>query len=506
MTQIVSETRERFILAIAEQVAADRIAEIHFFNPIKQGGLESGVAVIALTPVILSPSTELGVDSAKGKRSPSGDDLAILDSMQLVEGETIANRIRALMRNPSSDPDVTEFVERMQQLTGPATAKGLEDTAHYAYIPLASRNEVGGAPDRPLEDAAGHFHHVNGWYASHFPLSLVTTSTHDTKRSGDVRARITALSEIDREWERSVARWRRLNRRHQQVVRGRIVPDPNAELLVYQTLVGIWPAPRAGRRAVDVPERQWRTAAIERMKQYVLKAVREAKLRTSWTDPDEAYEKTLLDFVSGMLDAPEDDPFLSDLSRLVARIAPVAQWNSLSRILLHLTMPGTPDLYQGDEAWNFTLVDPDNRRPVNYAARQSSLGAADAMHVESVGAICGHVNAKTWLTHRVLEARRKHARLFSEGAYQPLIVRGPRARHIVAFERRLGDERAIVVAPRLLASIVGTPTEHDWRDTSIQVDDVRGEMRCALTNEAPAIRDGRLELSSIPMTLLAPNP
>jgi (1->4)-alpha-D-glucan 1-alpha-D-glucosylmutase len=432
----------------------------------------------------------------------SPEDAAILDSMELVEGETIANRIRELMRCPSPDPDTSIFIERMQQLTGPATAKGLEDTAHYAYIPLASRNEVGGAPDRPLENAVGRFHDINHWYAAHFPYSLVATSTHDTKRSGDVRARISALSEIDREWERSVGRWRRLNRRYQKVVRGRIVPDPNAELFVYQTLVGIWPAPRAGRRAVDIPERQWRTTALDRMKQYVLKGVREAKLRTSWTDPDLDYERTLLDFVSAMLDAPEDDPFLSDVSRLVARIAPVAQWNSLSRILLHLTMPGTPDLYQGDEAWNFTLVDPDNRRPVNYAARQSSLGAVQAMHAGSVSEISGHVNAKTWLTHCVLEARRSHPSLFAQGKYHPLVVRGPRAKHVVAFERRLENDRAIVIAPRLLGEIVGTPFERDWAGTSVQVGDEAGRWRCALTGNTPVIRDGRIELTEIPFSLL----
>src|SRR5262249_9771702 len=158
----------------------------------------------------------------------------------------------------------------------------------------------------------------------------------------------------------------------------------------------------------------------------------------------------------------EDDPFLSDLSRLVARIAPLAQWNSLSRILLHFTIPGTPDLYQGDEAWNFALVDPDNRRPVNYSARQSSLGAVDAIGVSSISAICAQVNAKTWLTHRILDARRKCAALFGRGTYHPLIVRGPRAAHIVAFERRNDNDRAVVVAPRRLGSIIGAPTESDW--------------------------------------------
>ena len=412
------------------------------------------------------------------------DDARVLDSMQLVEGDTIANRIRALCHchperreGSASNPDVIEFIARMQQLTGPAMAKGLEDTAHYAYIPLASRNEVGGSPERPLDRIVSRFHEANQWFAENFPHSLVTTSTHDTKRSGDVRARINALSEIDAEWERTVARWRRLNRRHHTVVRGRIVPDPNAELLVYQTLVGIWPAPRPGRRATDVPERQWRTAALDRMKQYMTKAVREAKLRTSWTEPDEAYEKALLDFISATLEGPEDDPFLSDVSRLVARIAPLAQWNTVSRVLLHLTVPGTPDLYQGDEAWNFTLVDPDNRRPVDFAPRESP---------------------KTRLTRALLEARRQRPALFADGSYQPLIVRGPRANNIVAFERRLSAERAVVIAPRLLGAIHSSA---DWQETSIQLDDIDGEVECALTGKRVTVREGRLDVCETPLHL-----
>lgn len=439
-------------------------------------------------------------------KPPSGEDLAVLDAMDLLADEaTVANRIRALMRSsPSADALRGEFIARMQQLTGPATAKGLEDTAHYAYIPLVSRNEVGGAPDRPLDDIVSRFHASNGWFASHFPSSLVTTSTHDTKRSGDVRARVSALSEIAPEWERSVARWRRLNRHHQHVVSGRIVPDPNAELLVYQTLVGIWPAPRPGRRADDVPERAWRTAALERMKQYVLKAVREAKLRTSWTEPDEAYERLLLEFVGAILDAPEDDPFLSDLSRLVARVAPLAQWNTMTRILLHLTIPGTPDIYQGDEAWNFTLVDPDNRRPINYNARQSSLGAVQAMPAPaSIGDLIGQVNAKTWLIHRVLDVRRRLADLFARGAYTPLVVRGPHARHLVAFERRAGEDHVIVIAPRLVEPLLKVT---DWSDMSIQLAGSQADLRCALTGRMAVVRDDRIEVgesfSGLPFGLL----
>jgi malto-oligosyltrehalose synthase len=399
--------------------------------------------------------------------TPCREDIAVLVSMQLVEGETIANRIRDVMSSaviPSNArdlhfPDVAEFIERMQQLTGPAMAKGLEDTAHYAYVPLVSRNEVGGSPERPLDNIIRRFHAANEWYAANFPHSLVATSTHDTKRSGDVRARISALSEIDREWERTVTRWRRLNRRHQKAVRGRIVPDSNAELLLYQTLVGAWPA------------------SAERIKRYMLKAVREAKLRTSWTEPDESYEKALLDFIDAILDGGDDDPFLSELSRFVARVTPVAEWNSKSRVLLHLTMPGTPDLYQGDETWNFALVDPDNRRSVAYPPTPTS---------------------KSELTHRILEVRRAHADLFANGSYVPLAAAGPRVNNVVAFERRRGDKRAIVVAPRLVGSI---KSDRDWQGTSVQLDMADGIVNCELTKKPVAVGDGGLNIEATPLHL-----
>jgi (1->4)-alpha-D-glucan 1-alpha-D-glucosylmutase len=403
--------------------------------------------------------TYVAAHALSASSGPSDADLAVLDSMPLVEGETVANRIRNLMRGhpaPSkgsaSADAAAEFVERMQQLTGPAMAKGLEDTAHYAYVPLVSRNEVGGSPERPLERVVGRFHASNVWFHAHFPSSLVATSTHDTKRSGDVRARISALSEIDRDWTRSVARWSRLNRRHRKVVRGRIVPDPNAELLLYQTLVGTWPV------------------SADRIKRYMLKAVREAKLRTSWTEPDESYERALLEFVDAILGGGADGTFLSDLARLVERITPIAEWNTRARILLHLTMPGTPDVYQGDETWNFTLVDPDNRQPVRYPPAQSS---------------------KLELTRRILGARRAHVTLFTEGDYRP--VEAPA--HVIAYERRHGVARAVIVAPRLVAGI------DDSRRTTITIDDP-SSLRCAITGQAPEVHDGRIAFSGIPFALL----
>jgi (1->4)-alpha-D-glucan 1-alpha-D-glucosylmutase len=405
-------------------------------------GIEEFVAAMPVYRTYIEPGKKI-----------DDTDRAVLDSMPLVEGDTVANRIRSLCHPERSEgSELPEFVERMQQLTGPAMAKGLEDTAHYAYVPLVSRNEVGGSPERPLDAIVNRFHDVNRWFREHFPSSLVATSTHDTKRSADVRARISALSEIDRDWARSLTRWSRLNRRHKKIVRARIVPDPNAELLLYQTLVGAWPV------------------SADRMKRYMLKAVREAKLRTSWTEPDEGYESALMEFIDAILWGGGDDLFLLDLERLVARVTPIAEWNTRSRILLHLTMPGTPDIYQGDETWNFTLVDPDNRRPVCFPPAESP---------------------KLDLTRRILAARREHASLFIEGDYRPLEAPA----HVIAYERRLGSERAVIVAPRLVNGI------KDCQVTTIAVDDPAG-LRCALTGYTPVTQDRRIELAGIPFALL----
>src|SRR6185436_18193203 len=201
----------------------------------------------------------------------------------------------------------------------------------------------------------------------------IATNTHDTKRSADVRARLDALTEMPHEWERAVRRWRKLNAKHRRVVKGRLAPDTNTEYLMYQMIVALWPPPRSGRRRDDLPERAWRDLARERLTAYALKAAREAKTRTSWVDPDMAYERALADFVAAILEPSEDAPFLIDVARLVSHIAPLGASNALARVAVHLTAPGTPDIYQGDELWNFALVDPDNRRPIDYEIRTKAM-------------------------------------------------------------------------------------------------------------------------------------
>jgi (1->4)-alpha-D-glucan 1-alpha-D-glucosylmutase len=362
-----------------------------------------------------------------------------------------------------------EFVQRLQQLSGPATAKGVEDTALYVYVPLVSRNEVGGAPNRDLEAATERLHRKNALRQQRWPRGLICTTTHDTKRSADIRSRLDVLSEVPADWERSIRRWRRLNSRHRVTVRGRLAPDTNTEYLLYQTLIAIWPPPRAGRRSDDLPDRTWRESARERLDQYIIKAAREAKMRTTWTTPDAPYEAALRSFVRAVLTPGEDAPFLADVARLVSRIAMAGAWNALSRLFVHLTAPGTPDIYQGDELWNFVLVDPDNRRPVDYAARQSALDSLEsAKRFNSVDPFDSRT--KLTLIQRILQARRTHPALFASGNYQPLVATGERASHVVAYLRSHEDQHAICMAPRLLCELeVSRDFGAWWGDTAVQL-------------------------------------
>ncbi|MDQ3998090.1 MAG: malto-oligosyltrehalose synthase [Gemmatimonadota bacterium] len=380
---------------------------------------------------------------------------------------------------PHSSPRL-EFILKFQQTSGPATAKGVEDTALYEYIPLASRNEVGGEPDRKLHDAVERFHAANAERARDWPLALVTTNTHDTKRSADLRARIDVLSEVPDEWDRYVTRWRRLNRRYKVAVKGRPSPDTNTEYLLYQTLVGLWPAPRANRRADDLPEREWFEGAAERLERYMMKAVKEAKTHTSWTDPDEEYEGSVSRFVHAILDREDNPEFLGDVARFVNAVARAGQWNAIARTLVHLTVPGTPDTYQGDELWNYTLVDPDNRRPVNYDHRLAFLAdvtlnaktpEARATLVRDLGRTPENPRLKLLIVRAALHTRRAMPALFREGEYVPLAATGAYADRVFAFARRHGGEAAITIVPRLVMPLLRGErkqvTGEAWGDTSL---------------------------------------
>ena len=377
-----------------------------------------------------------------------------------------------------------EFVARFQQTSGPATAKGVEDTALYSYVPLAARNEVGGTPDREVVDASAHerLHARNVMRARDWPNAMLATNTHDTKRSADLRARLDVLTALPDVWARHVSRWRRLNRPHKRVVRGKPAPDTSLEYLYYQTLLGLWPAPRPHRRVDDLPDRAWRERARERLVAYMLKAAREAKVRTSWTESDPQYEQALDAFVHGSLAPNEDAPFLGDVARLTAQTAHDGFRFALARILVHCTSPGCPDIYQGDEVWNFTLVDPDNRRPVDFDHRSRLLtrsGESNAL-ATSLSDEDALIEDRTKLTllARVLTFRREHAELMARGDYLPLRAASDDA-GIFAFARQLGAD-ACIAAARTRVAVAGNADGPSAPPFDLP-NELAGQWRSALT-------------------------
>ncbi len=351
---------------------------------------------------------------------------------QIRDGGATTRRAAALLEEaflaPSAQTDRPrdELVTRLQQLAAPAAAKGVEDTALYVYVPLVSRNEVGGQPDRLLRGAPDRLHARNAARARDWPSTLLATNTHDTKRSADLRARLDALTTLPDEWSRHVRRWRRLNRAKKRTVRGRPAPATNAEYLCYQTLVGLWPAPRPGRRVDDLPDREFIGHVADRLAPYMLKAAREAKAQTSWTERDAEYEQALESFVRESLEPHQDAPLLGDLARLTARIADAGFRFSLARLLIQCTAPGVPDVYQGDETWNFTLVDPDNRRPVDFEERARWLadaGSDVALRAALAGGSLADNRVKLALLARLLRFRKERVALLTRGDYRPVSMR-----------------------------------------------------------------------------------
>jgi (1->4)-alpha-D-glucan 1-alpha-D-glucosylmutase len=314
-----------------------------------------------------------------------------------------------------------ELAMRFQQFTGPVMAKSVEDTAFYCFNRFAALNEVGGDPAR-FGVEIDQFHRECAVAQARWPQRMLATSTHDSKRSEDLRARMVLLSEIPDEWIAAVRRWSEMNR---PWWRGGL-SDRNAEYLFYQTLVGAWPIAR------------------DRIIEYMRKAAREAKVRTSWTAPNEEYERSLMGFIEGALDNAE---FVSDLTAFAAPLIWPARVNSLAQTLLKLTAPGVPDFYQGSELWRIALVDPDNRREVDYALRKRLLAELRDATVDQVIARADEGLPKLWLIRQALELRRRRPQLFGRDSdYRPLDARGFRLAHAIAFSR---GGAAITIAPRL---------------------------------------------------------
>jgi (1->4)-alpha-D-glucan 1-alpha-D-glucosylmutase len=366
-----------------------------------------------------------------------------------------------------------DFVMRFQQITGPVMAKGLEDTAFYVYNRLVSLNEVGGMPDRfgtPLET----FHGQNIERMKSWPHALIASSTHDTKRNEDVRSRINVLSEIPDEWRRHLALWRRLNRKKRLMVDGQFAPDRNEEYLFYQTLVGAWPVGEINEEGLAVFR--------ERIRGYMLKAIREAKVNTSWINPNTIYEDAVMIFVDSVLSNAPGNQFLKEFVPFQKKISHFGMFNSLSQTLFKITCPGVPDFYQGTEIWDFSLVDPDNRRPVDYGLRAEMLRRLRDREGQSscyllsrdltISKDTGEI--KLYVTHKALGYRKLNRKLFEGGEYLPLETGGRAADHICAFARRLGNREALVIVPRFLIRLgpeeEGLPLGPEvWGDSNVIV-------------------------------------
>ncbi|HLH72186.1 MAG TPA: malto-oligosyltrehalose synthase, partial [Chloroflexota bacterium] len=394
--------------------------------------------------------------------------------------ETIFEFIRdtLLLRNlghfrEDDRPKVIEFVMKFQQLSGPVMAKGVEDTAFYVYNRLVSLNEVGGNPEQ-FGVPTPVFHQQNANRAMRWPHSLLASSTHDTKRSEDVRARISVLSEVPQEWRAALDHWSRLNRRKKTEVDGMLAPSANDEYMLYQTLLGAWPF--QPMEPAEFSEFRERIAA------YMLKATKEAKVQTSWINPNKEYDDAVRNFVFRLLPDNPWDPFRVALQKFQRRIAFYGQFNSLSQLLLKLTAPGVPDIYQGNELWDFSLVDPDNRRPVDFARRRSALASLQVQVRESEPDLIpvarellenstdGRI--KLYVTYRTLAFRRANPLLFQQGGYYPLEASGSKREHVVAYRRAVGKAAALIVVPRLpirlTEGVEQAPLgESIWEDTRL---------------------------------------
>ena len=393
---------------------------------------------------------------------------------------------RVMAQRPDLDPDLLLFLKevlllrvtgepegelamRFQQLSSATMAKGLEDTAFYRYHRLVALNEVGGDPGRfgtPVEQ----FHQAMVEAQAERPAAMLASTTHDTKRSEDVRARLLLLSEIPGRWDAAVNRWADYNARH----RHGDVPDRNTEYLLYQTLVGAWP--------IDVT----------RLTVYMEKAVREAKVHTSWTAINEAYETGLREFIAAIM---ADDGFRADLEEFLHPLLALGRINALAQTLIKLTAPGVPDIYQGTELWDLSLVDPDNRRPVDFGLRKRLLDELRHLSAEAILTRWDEGLPKLWLIRQALGLRRERPELFGpQGSYRPITALGARAGHVVAFMR---GEAAISIVPRLSVKLAG-----EWGDTCVELPSGRWRNALAAGEWGQGPAEVKALLTPFPVSLL----
>ncbi len=487
--------------ALLRIARADRRTRDYTFNTLREALTE----IVACFPVYRTYIAD-GVTQqdrrqidwaiAHAKRRSRAADISIFDFV----------RVAMLGRAPKgASPEhaaqFRAFAMKFQQFTAPVTAKGVEDTAFYIYNRLVSLNEVGGDPDL-FGFTVTAFHGASADRAARWPHTMLATSTHDNKRAEDVRTRIDVLSEMPAAWRLVLRRWSRMNRARKRTVDRAPAPSRNDEYLLYQTLLGTFPLESLD----DAGLATYR----ERIERYMVKAIREAKVRSSWISVSEPYEAAVTEFVRQLLGRREANLFLDDLAAQVRSIAWFGMLNSLSMTAIKLASPGVPDIYLGTEIWDFSLVDPDNRRPVDYAHRKAMLegmtaiagseGMANAAREMAEAPDDGR--AKLWVVWRALGLRRLHPKLFEQGDYAPLAASGTRADHVVAFARRHADAGVIAIAGRLWASL-GVDTRVApigaavWGDTTIDAHALPADVQLvnALTGERVAVRDGRILLA-----------
>ena len=403
------------------------------------------------------------------------------------------------------------FVMRWQQFTGPIVAKGVEDTSLYVYNALLSLNEVGGDP-RPVAPDGPEFHAFLRSRARKWPYGLNATSTHDTKRAEDVRARINVLSEIPAEWSRRLNRWSRLNASKKKEIDGQLVPDRNEEAFLYQTLLGAWPLDSA-----EIPELR------RRLKEYLIKAIREAMVHTRWSLPNVEHEGAVTGFLESILCSGSSGLFLNDFLSFQRKVAWFGMLNGLAQVLLKIACPGVPDFYQGSELWDLRLVDPDNRGPVDFEKRTAvleSLRKAGAnprpSFIRNLWRGWSDGRIKLYLIWKALNLRRQHPQLFLDGGYPAVEATGERAEHVVALVRTHESQRVLAVAPRWLAraqaprSFRGWPRFWDRTELLLPLDSptewlnvLTGErIICSLDRGRPAVRLDQA-LGSFPVALLS---
>ncbi|MES1210498.1 MAG: malto-oligosyltrehalose synthase, partial [Pseudomonadota bacterium] len=445
------------------------------------------------------------------------DDTAVTDRDTAVIGQAVA---AARRRNPLLNASLFDFVEsvllqrdppdlspaqlqerrtfvtRFQQLTGPVVAKGIEDTAFYRYLPLLAMNEVGSDP-AAFGEAPRDAHAILEARRRASPHTFSATATHDTKRGEDTRARLHVLTEVADAWAAASAQWTALAAPHKTPVDGTLAPDAAEEYLLYQTLVGTWPLGGWGSEA----------DYVDRIRGYMTKARHEAKTHTSWINPNPEYQRAADAFVESVLDPARSGDLLASIGAFVDTIERPGLWNSLSQVVLKVAAPGVPDFYQGTELWDFSLVDPDNRRLVDYARRRTWLSemlseaeSRGAPPVESLFAAPNDGRIKLWVTAAALGLRRARRGLFEQGSYDPLAPTGVAAGHVFSFARTEGDTAVIAVVGRFFATLgASPPTGRAWGDTRLPLPASipQRQFRDALTGRAIAADGDALPIATL---------